>query len=216
MNKKLKVGLLGCGGIAQIAHLPALRKADNVEFTAICDAAEDLGRLMAKRYDVESVFTDHQEFLEKADMDAVLLPVAHAFHAPLSIACMRAGKHVLVEKPMALTVEECEQMAQVSDETGKQLQIACMKRYDPGLQFAQKFVAEEMGERLAAQIGLRSRRLRLERVVRTLPGNPHRRRMTRDQGRAYEHIGQGPEPALVFQCGSQGVHRLGRRPHFRR
>ncbi|MBM3237506.1 Gfo/Idh/MocA family oxidoreductase [Candidatus Poribacteria bacterium] len=149
MNGKLKVGLLGCGGIAQIAHLPALRKAENVEFTAICDVAEDLLNLMAKRYEVDTVYTDHRKFLEHADMDAVLLPVAHAFHAPLSIECMRAGKHVLVEKPMAMTVEECEQMVQASEETGKQLQIGCMKRYDPGLQFAQKFVAEEMGEKLA-------------------------------------------------------------------
>jgi len=149
MNEKLKVGLLGCGPIAQIAHLPALVKAENVAFTAICDVAEDLMRLMAQRYEVSDVYIHHREFLEKADIDAVLLPVAHAFHAPLSIECMRAGKHVLVEKPMALTVEECEQMLAVSEETGMQLQIGCMKRFDPGLQFAQEFVESEMGERLS-------------------------------------------------------------------
>ena len=146
MSGKLKIGLLGCGGIAQIAHLPALRKAANVEFTAICDVAEDLLNAMADRYAVAHRYTDHHEFLEKADMDAVLLPVADGFHASLSIDCMRAGKHVLVEKPMAETVEQCEQMLQVSEETGRKLQIACMKRYDPGLQFAQKFVAEEIVE----------------------------------------------------------------------
>jgi predicted dehydrogenase len=149
VSGKLKIGLLGCGGIAQIAHMPALRKAENVEFTAICDVAEDLLNAMADRYAVADRYTDHHEFLKKADMDAVLLPVADGFHAPLSIDCMRAGKHVLVEKPMAETVEQCEQMLQVSEETGRKLQIACMKRYDPGLQFAQKFVAEEMGERLS-------------------------------------------------------------------
>lgn len=149
MSRKLKMGLLGCGAISQIAHLPALRKAENVEFTAICDVAEDLLNAMADRYSVDDRYTDHHTFLEKADIDAVLLPVADGFHAPLSIECMRAGKHVLVEKPMAETVEQCEQMVQVSDETGCQLQIGCMKRYDPALQFAQKFVAEEMGERLS-------------------------------------------------------------------
>ena len=149
MSSKLKVGLLGCGAIAQIAHLPALRKAHNVEFTAICEAAADLLHSMADRYAVNDRYTDHHAFLEKADIDAVLLPVADGFHAPLSIACMRAGKHVLVEKPMAETITDCEQMAQVSAETGRQLQIGCMKRYDPALQFAQQFVAEEMGERLS-------------------------------------------------------------------
>jgi len=149
MNEKLKIGLLGCGAIAQIAHLPALCKAHNVEFTAICDAAEDLLVPMADRYAVTDRYTDHRAFLEQADIDAVLLPVAHGFHAPLAIECMQAGKHVLVEKPMATTVEECEQMIEASDKTGCQLQLACMKRYDPGLQFAQRFVAEEMGERLS-------------------------------------------------------------------
>jgi predicted dehydrogenase len=149
MSRKLKVGLLGCGAIAQIAHLPALCKAENVEFTAICDVAEDLLNAMADRYSVADCYTDHHTFLDRADIDAVLLPVADGFHAPLSTECMQAGKHVLVEKPMAETVEQCEQMVQVSDETGCQLQIGCMKRYDPALQFAQKFVAEEMGERLS-------------------------------------------------------------------
>ena len=149
MSGKLKIGLLCCGGIAQIAHLPALRKAENIEFTSVCDVAEDLLNAMADRYAIANRYKDYHTFLEKADIDAVLLPVADGFHALLSIECMKAGKHVLVEKPMAQTVEQCQQMLQVSDETGCQLQIGCMKRFDPALQFAQKFVAEEMGERLS-------------------------------------------------------------------
>ncbi|NOZ22241.1 MAG: Gfo/Idh/MocA family oxidoreductase [Planctomycetes bacterium] len=149
MAEQLKMGILGVGGIAQIAHLPALRKAANVRLTAICDAAQDLLGKMGRTYDVASLYTDHRKFLDEADIDAVLIPVAHAFHAPLSIDAMRAGKHVLVEKPMAVTLEECRRMVQVSKETGRQLQVACMKRYDPGLQFAQRFVREEMGERLS-------------------------------------------------------------------
>ncbi|MEW6354888.1 MAG: Gfo/Idh/MocA family oxidoreductase [Planctomycetota bacterium] len=149
MAEELKMGVLGVGGIAQIAHLPALRKAANVRLTAICDAAQDLLEKIGRQYDVKSRYTDHRKFLDEADIDAVLIPVAHAYHAPLSIDAMRAGKHVLVEKPMAVTLEECRRMVQVSKETGRQLQVACMKRYDPGLQFAQRFVREEMGERLS-------------------------------------------------------------------
>lgn len=149
MAEELKMGILGVGGIAQIAHLPALRKAQGVRLTAICDTAHDLLHKIGQRYEVKSLYTDHLKFLEEADIDAVLIPVAHGFHAPLSIDAMRAGKHVLVEKPMAVTLQECQEMVRVSKETGKQLQLACMKRFDPGLQFAQKFVAEEMGERLS-------------------------------------------------------------------
>jgi len=147
MAEKLKIGLLGCGSIAQIAHLPALKKAANVELTSACDVAEDLVQTIALRYGIPNVYTDHRKFLEEADIEAVVIPVAHAFHAPLSIDAMRAGKHVLVEKPMAMTIEECEEMVRTSRETGKQLQVACMKRYDPGLQFARQFVVQEMGER---------------------------------------------------------------------
>jgi predicted dehydrogenase len=149
MDRKLKMGLVGCGGISQIAHLPALKKADNVELIAACDVAQDLVEMAARRYYIPEVYTDLREMLERSDIDAVLVTAHHAFHAEISIECMRAGKHVLCEKPLAMSVEECERIVEVSQETGMQLQLACMKRYDPGLQFAQRFVAEEMGERLA-------------------------------------------------------------------
>ena len=148
MAAKLKIGILGVGPIAQIAHLPALKRAENVELIALCDASEDLGHKIAKKYDVPAVYSDHHKFLAESGVDAVLIAVAHAFHAPLSIDAMRAGKHVLVEKPLAVTVEECEDVVRVAKETGRQCQMACMKRWDPALQFAQKYVREEMGDRL--------------------------------------------------------------------
>jgi len=146
---RLKLGLLGCGGIAQIAHLEAIRKAENVEFVALCDAAEDLCREIGAKHGVPDLYFDHETFLSQAKMDAVLIPVAHHFHAPLTIAALEAGKHVLVEKPLAVTVEECEQIVATVERTGKQVQMACMKRYDPGLQFASKFVREEMAGLIA-------------------------------------------------------------------
>ena len=140
---KLRLGLLGCGGIAQIAHLEAIRKAHNVEFVALCDAAQDICKEVGARHHVPKLYFDHGAFLADGDFDAVLIPVAHHFHAPLAIAALEAGKHVLVEKPLAVTVEECEQIVAAAERTGKQVQMACMKRYDPGLQFAQQFVANE-------------------------------------------------------------------------
>ena len=140
---KLRLGLLGCGGIAQIAHLDAIRKAHNVDFIALCDAAQDLCKEIGAKHKVPKLYFDHEQLLADPDVEAVLIPVAHHFHAPLSIAALEAGKHVLVEKPLAVTVQECEQIVAAVERTGKQLQMGCMKRYDPGLQFAQKFVREE-------------------------------------------------------------------------
>ena len=132
-SSSLRMGLIGCGGISQIAHLPALKKADNVELVAVSDVARDLAEMAARRYYVPEVYGDFREMLEKSEIDAVLVATHHAFHAEISIECMRAGKHVLCEKPLAMSVEECERIVEASEETGKQLQLACMKRYDPGV-----------------------------------------------------------------------------------
>jgi len=147
-ERKLKVGFLGVGAIAQIAHLPAAVKAENVDLVAVCDASEEMAREVARIYGAREWFTDHERFLSEADIEAVLLPVPDAFHAPLTIASLEAGKHVLVEKPLAPDVPTAESMVEAAERTGKQLQIATMKRWDPGLQYAQTFAAHDMGQRL--------------------------------------------------------------------
>ena len=140
---KLRLGHLGCGGISQLAHHEAIRKAHNVQWIALCDVAEDLCKEVGARYRVPKLHFDHEELFADPDIDAVSIAVAHHFHAPLAIAALEAGKHVLVEKPLAVTVEECEQIVAAVERSGKQLQMACMKRYDPGLQFGQQFIENE-------------------------------------------------------------------------
>ncbi|MGQ9731220.1 MAG: Gfo/Idh/MocA family protein [Candidatus Zipacnadales bacterium] len=148
-DQKLKLGILGVGSIAQLAHLPAAVKAENVDLVAVCDTSERMVREIAHIYGAREWFTDHQKFLAEADIEAVLIPVPDPFHAPLTIAALEAGKHVLVEKPLATSVAEAETMVETAERVGKQLQIATMKRWDPGLQYAQTFAAHEMGQRLS-------------------------------------------------------------------
>ena len=147
-ERKLKLGILGVGSIAQIAHLPAAVKAENVDLVAVCDASESMARDIATVYQARECYTDLDTFLSDADIEAVLIPVPDMLHAPLTIQSLEAGKHVIVEKPLAPDVPTAESMVEAAERTGKQLQIACMKRYDPGLQYAQTFVAHEMGQRL--------------------------------------------------------------------
>jgi predicted dehydrogenase len=144
-EKKLRLGILGAGAIAQIAHLPAAKKAANVELTALCDVASDLGEAMAQKYDVPCFYTDVDDFLQSDVVDAVLIAVADQFHADLTVKALESGKHVLVEKPLASTVEECRKVVEAAERTGRKVQMGCMKRYDPGLQFAKKFVDEKLG-----------------------------------------------------------------------
>lgn len=147
-ERKLKLGILGVGSIAQIAHLPAAVKAENVELAALCDASEAMARDIAAIYGAGEWYTDHEAFLAEADIEAVLIPVPDPFHAPLTIAALEAGKHVMVEKPLATDVAMAEMMVEAAERTGRQLQLATMKRWDPGLQYAQSFAAHDMGQRL--------------------------------------------------------------------
>ncbi len=147
-DRKLKLGILGVGAIAQLAHLPGAVKAHNVDLVAVCDASESMARDIAGLYGAREWYTDYETFLAKADIEAVLIPVPDPFHAPLAIAAMEAGKHVMVEKPLSTDVATAETMVEAAERTGRQLQLATMKRWDPGLQYAQSFAAGEMGQRL--------------------------------------------------------------------
>jgi predicted dehydrogenase len=147
--RKLKLGVVGVGPIAQIAHLPAISKAENVTLAAACDVSTEMLDHARRLVDFDHAYTDYSRMLEEADIEAVLIPVANEFHAELALMALERGKHVLVEKPLAVTLEECDALLEAVERTGLKLQMACMKRHDPGLQFAQRFTAEEMGPRIS-------------------------------------------------------------------
>jgi predicted dehydrogenase len=141
----LKIGLLGCGPIAQFAHLPALVKARGVALRAICDGANDLLQTIGRRYGVQQLYQDYTTFLRQAEIDAVLIAVPDTFHVPLASQALTAGKHVLVEKPLGINSAECQALLQMVQRTGLKLQIGAMKRHDPGMAFARRFVQERLG-----------------------------------------------------------------------
>jgi len=149
-ERKLRLGLIGTGGIAQIAHLQAAKKASNVELIAACDVAADLGRTLASKYGIPNFYAEAKSLLESEGIDAVLIAVADQFHAELTVDALEAGKHVLVEKPLASTVGECVNIVDAVRRTGKKVQMGCMKRYDPGLQFAKRFADERLGAKFAS------------------------------------------------------------------
>ena len=129
--KKLKVGLIGCGSIAQVMHLPYLRELnDRFEIAALCDLSESLLTALAQDYGVRHTYTDYRELLDRAEVDAVMVLSKH--HAPEAIAAARAGKHVFVEKPMAVNLEEADELIDTARTSGVQVMVGYMKRYDPG------------------------------------------------------------------------------------
>lgn len=153
MNKKdsrrLKVGVLGCGPIAQFAHFESCVKARNAELHAICDVADDLVQRMGATYEPTRTFLDYDAMLADPELDAVIIATSDAFHVEASRRALGAGKHVLCEKPIGVSVEEVEALGRDVRNSGKFLQVGHMKRFDVGLEQARDFVRDEMGEILA-------------------------------------------------------------------
>lgn len=148
-SRLLRLGILGCGAIAQIAHFDAAKKARNIELTAICDSADDLRERMALLHRPRFACRDYDEMLANKEIEAVLIGVADQFHVPLAMRAIAAGKSVLVEKPLGVTVEECEELRRLVKNSKLVFQIGNNRRFDPGITIAQKFIREEMGELLS-------------------------------------------------------------------
>jgi predicted dehydrogenase len=148
-ERLLKVGVLGCGPIAQAAHLESASKARNAELYAICDVAEDLLQRMACTYQPRKTFLNYDAMLADPELDAVIVATSDAFHVPAAIAALKAGKHVLCEKPIGVSVEEVEELRREVTASGRRLQVGHMKRFDAGLESAKAFIDSEMGEVLA-------------------------------------------------------------------
>ncbi len=147
--KLLRVGVLGAGQIAQAAHFESCTKARNAELTAICDVADDLREQMAITHGARKTFADYDKMLSSPEIDAVIIATSDAFHVEASIRALEAGKHVLCEKPLGLTVEEVEKLSAVVKRTDKKLQVGHMLRFDAGLQSAKQFIDTEMGDLVA-------------------------------------------------------------------
>lgn len=136
----LRVGIIGCGGIAKGKHMPSLKKIDTVKMVAFCDINEEKAQYAAKTYGAEGakVYTDYQKMLTEEKLDAVYVCTPNNMHAPISIAAMEAGCHVLCEKPMAKTAEEAAAMQKAQKRTGKKLTIGYQNRFLPDSQYLKR------------------------------------------------------------------------------
>ena len=148
-GRRLRIGVLGAGQIAQAAHFESCTKARNADLAAICDVADDLRERMAVTHGVGRTYAEYDRMLADPEIDAVIVATADAFHVPASLRALEAGKHVLCEKPVAVTVEDAEALRQAVRRSGKVFQVGHMKRFDPGIQAARTFVAGEMGALVA-------------------------------------------------------------------
>lgn len=129
--KKVRLGIIGCGGIANGKHLPALKKIKEVELVAFCDIIVERAEKAAKEYGVEGAkaYEDFNEMLKNEKLDVVHVCTPNNVHAPASIAAMEAGCHVMCEKPMAKNVEQAQAMLDAQKRTGMKLTIGYQNRF---------------------------------------------------------------------------------------
>ncbi|MDE0428622.1 MAG: Gfo/Idh/MocA family oxidoreductase [Caldilineaceae bacterium] len=150
-SRLLRIGVLGAGPIAQIAHLEACRKGRNTQLYALCEAAPDLLARVAAMHRPQRSFLHYADMLADPNVEAVIVGVADQFHAKLALQALEAGKHVLVEKPMGVTVEECEALREAVIASGLTLQVGHNRRFDPGVIHARRFIQEKIGGLISAQ-----------------------------------------------------------------
>lgn len=126
--EKLQVGVIGCGSIAIHRHLPEYATNARVKIRAVCDVVADRAQEMADKYGA-TAYTDYKELLAMPEIQAVSVCLPNYLHAQVTIDALRAGKHVLCEKPMATSLQEAQQMIDASEKENKMLMIAHNQRF---------------------------------------------------------------------------------------
>ncbi|MGQ7887899.1 Gfo/Idh/MocA family protein [Paenibacillus sp. WC2504] len=143
---KLQVAVIGAGSISEM-HLRSYQGNPDVELYAICDLNEERAKAKAEKYGINRVFTDYKELLADSAIDAVSICTWNNSHAPISIAALEAGKHVLTEKPLCKTVEEALAVEKAVHRSGKTLQVGFVRRYASNTGIVKSFLDHgELGE----------------------------------------------------------------------
>ncbi len=129
--EKIKVGVIGCGGIANGKHMPSIKSLGDVEIVAFCDIIKEKAEDAKKNFGTEDakVYTDYKELLKDDSIVAVHVCTPNRSHSFITVDALHAGKHVICEKPMAINAAEAKKMVDAAKETGKILTIGYQNRY---------------------------------------------------------------------------------------
>lgn len=151
-NRKFRVGLIGGGGIAQAVHIPGWKNLPDVEIVGVADVSEATAKKAAAAAGASQVFTDYRELL-KLDIDAVDICTPNKVHTPAALAALNAGKHVICEKPLAVTTAEVREMGELADKKKLLLMTAQHQRFTQSALGAKSWIdAGNLGDTYHAQV----------------------------------------------------------------
>jgi predicted dehydrogenase len=162
--RDLRIGILGLGSIAQVVHLPILTQMSGVQVVEACDTDRAKARALAARFGVARVPATDAEVMRSEDLDAVVICTPNHLHAEQAIAALESGKHVLVEKPLALSAAGAERVVAAARRTGRVLMVAMNHRYRPDTLALKPFAdGGELGQIFLARGAWLNRKFRIVR-----------------------------------------------------
>ena len=153
MTEPVRIGVVGAGAIAQLAHLPVLGKMRGAKLVAVCDNDRPKARALADRFDIADVYTDIEDLLEAEDLRAVVVATPNHLHEPHVLSAIAAGKDVLCERPLALTARGVERIVNVAARAGRKVFVANNHRFRSDVQALAGFLR---GGELGKLTGIRA------------------------------------------------------------
>ncbi len=142
MAKKIRVGIIGSGSIAQKQHMPAYAKDPDCEIVAVCDVSEKARAAAAEKFGVANTCEDYREIATNPEIDAVSVCTPNFMHRDPTVACLEAGKHVLVEKPIGMNAREGADMVRAARKADRLLAVGLHFRYDPAVEAMRRYADE--------------------------------------------------------------------------
>jgi predicted dehydrogenase len=139
-SERLRVGIIGGGAIAQVAHLPVLKKLKTVEVQAICDTDLPKARALADRFGVKDALDDIEDLLRNEELDAVVISSPNHLHEAHVLAALSANLHVLVEKPLTVTSASVQRILKAAEKRDRIVMVGMNHRYRPDVQIVRSFV----------------------------------------------------------------------------
>ena len=125
----VRMGVVGCGSIAEIAHLPSITQRKEARLVAVCDRDEEQAKAAAAKWGAERHFTDHRAMFDHANLDGVVIATPNNSHRNIAVAAAAAGVHVVVEKPLAVTNTEAWDIVGACKDAGVKLMVGCDRRF---------------------------------------------------------------------------------------
>ena len=146
--EKIQLGYIGCGFMAQKVHIPNFASIPTCELVALAEVRTELGKKVQNRFGIPQLYRDHIELAQNADIEAVAVSADFALQGEIAKDLLLAGKHVFMEKPMAVSIEQAQTIVDASRQSGKKLMVGYMKRYDAGNEIVKEKMAQfrETGE----------------------------------------------------------------------